>query len=258
MELGIKDQLFLVGGATSGFGKAISQMLLAEGARIIAVARTQSNLEELQAKNPERVEIIAGDLSSEDTLTQIIDTIGDRQIHGALINSGGPPAMPVMSTSIDDWDNAYKSVVRWKIQLTQALVPLMKPHQYGRLLYVESVTVKVPLENMVLSNSMRLAMVGFVKTLSQEIGDSGITLNVLGPGYHETQRMINLFNKNSELKGIPVEEVKAAFKKQTAVGSLGHPDEFASLACWFLSPVSKYITGQTVSVDGGLVKGTMG
>jgi len=258
MELGIKDQLFIVGGATSGLGKAISHMLLEEGARIVAIARTKSKLEKLKNFAPERVAIVAGDLSSETTLDKILETIGDRQVHGAVINSGGPPTMSVLETTMENWDAAYQNVVRWKILLTKKLIPLMKPYHYGRLLYIESVTVKVPLENMVLSNAMRLAMVGFVKTLSQEIGNSGITLNILGPGYHETQRMVDLFKKNSEIKNISVDDVKAAFKKQTAVGALGDPKEFASLACWFLAPVSKYITGQTVSVDGGLVKGTMG
>jgi len=163
-----------------------------------------------------------------------------------------------MNTKLSDWDEAYKTVVRWKIALTQALLPKMMNTGYGRLLYIESVSTKQPVENLVLSNAMRLAVTGYVKTLSQEIGGSGVTLNILGPGYHATQRMENLFAKNSELKGISEAEIRKTFSEQTAVKQIGNPEDFASLALWLLSPHSNYITGQTITVDGGLVKGIMG
>ncbi len=257
MNLQLENKLFLVGGATSGFGKAITEQLVVEHANIIAVARTKSKLKDLQRISP-NIEIITGDLSEEKTIKTIIDTIGTRVLTGAVVNSGGPPAMPVLDTKISDWDDAYKTVVRWKIVLTQALLPKMIENGYGRLVFIESVSTKQPVENLVLSNAMRLAVTGYVKTLSQEIGPSGVTLNILGPGYHATQRMENLFVKNSELKGIPEKEIRANFENQTAMKAIGDPQDFASLALWLLSPFSKYITGQTITVDGGLVKGIMG
>ncbi|WP_350284618.1 SDR family oxidoreductase [uncultured Croceitalea sp.] len=257
MNLQLNNKLFLVGGATSGFGKAITELLVAEGAHVIAVARTESKLKDLQNKSP-NIETVAADLSEESALKKVLDQIGDSVLTGAVINSGGPPAMPAMKTRLRDWDDAYKTVVRWKIALTQALLPKMMEEGYGRLLYIESVSTKQPVENLVLSNAMRLAVTGYVKTLSQEIGDSGVTLNILGPGYHATQRMENLFAKNSELKGVLEEDIRKTFSDQTAVKQLGNPKDFASLALWLLSPYSRYITGQTITVDGGLVKGTMG
>ncbi|MEP3207958.1 MAG: SDR family oxidoreductase [Maribacter sp.] len=257
MDLQLDNKLFLVGGATSGLGRAITAALISEGAQVIAVARTESKLKELQ-KTSGKIEIVVGNLSEELVLEKIQVQIGDRILTGAVINSGGPPAMPVLDTKLSDWDEAYKSVVRWKIALTQALLPKLLEQNYGRLLYIESVSVKQPVENLVLSNSMRLAIVGYVKTLSQEIGTSGVTLNILGPGYHATQRMENLFKKNSELKGVSEAEIRSTFAKQTATGRIGKPQDFASLAIWLLSPHSQYITGQTISVDGGLVKGAMG
>ncbi|MFP2995396.1 SDR family oxidoreductase [Spongiivirga sp. MCCC 1A20706] len=257
MNLHLKDKLFLVGGATSGLGKAITEQLLAENARVIAVARKEGALFQLQNGN-DTVEIISGDLAEESTLKKILETIGDRVLTGAVINSGGPPAMPVLETKMSDWDDAYKNVVRWKIELTQALIPKMMKQQYGRLLYIESVSVKQPVENLVLSNAMRLAIVGYVKTLSQEVGRSGVTMNILGPGYHATQRMENLFKKNSELKGVSESSIRATFEGQIAMNRIGDPKDFASLAVWLLSPHSAYISGQTISVDGGLVKGIMG
>jgi len=258
MNLNLENQLFLVGGATSGLGKAIAYALIEEGAKIIVVARSAGKLADLQHEFPEQIEIVVGDLFESKTNAKIMAKIGTRKITGALINAGGPPAMPAMKTTLGDWDNAYKSVVRWKIELTQLLVEKMIPQNYGRIVYVESVSVKHPIENLVLSNSMRLAIVGYVKTLSQEVAQYGITMNILGPGYHATQRIENIFIKNSELKGVPVETIKSQFVNQTKVGDIGNPKDFASLALWFFSPQSRYITGQTISVDGGLVQGTFG
>jgi len=257
MDLKLDDQLFLVGGATSGLGRAIAEHLVDEGAKVIAVARTEAKLKELQEQNS-NIEIIAADLTEESSLELVLKQIGDRVLTGTVINSGGPPAIPVMRTELADWDRAYKTVLRWKIALTQALLPKMIAQGYGRLLYIESVSTKQPVENLVLSNAMRLAVTGYVKTLSQEIGNSGVTLNILGPGYHATQRMQNLFAKNSKLKGMPEEEIRKIFSEQTAVKQIGKPKDFASLAVWLLSPFSCYITGQTITVDGGLVKGIMG
>ncbi|MEL6485375.1 MAG: SDR family oxidoreductase, partial [Bacteroidota bacterium] len=141
---------------------------------------------------------------------------------------------------------------------TQALLPKMIEQGFGRVLFIESVATKQPVENLVLSNAMRLAVTGYVKTLSQEIGGSGVTLNILGPGYHDTERLQQIFTKTSKLKGVPEEEIRANFKEQTVVKEIGDPKDFASLAVWLLSSYSGYITGQTLTVDGGLVKGVMG
>ncbi|MEO0469111.1 MAG: SDR family oxidoreductase [Bacteroidota bacterium] len=258
MNLEIKDQLFLVGGASGGLGRAIAETLLAEGAKVLAVSRSEDKLQAFQTSYPDQLEYLAADLTQSESLPLLLDAIGDRLLSGAVINAGGPPAMPVMQTTLPDWDEAYRTVVRWKIALTQALVPKMIEKGYGRMLYIESVTVKQPKENLVLSNSMRMAVVGYVKTLSQEIANTGVTLNILGPSFHATERLDNLVRKNSELKGISEAEVRASIIQQAKVGFIGRPDDFASLAVWFLSPVSRYITGQTISVDGGNVLGSMG
>lgn len=254
MNLQMHDQLFIIGGATSGFGKAIAEALLAEGARIIAVARGEEKLKTLQAAAPERVEILAGDLSDSAVIRQLVAVVGDRQLHGLVINAGGPPAKTVLETTLEDWDNAYRSLLRWKVELTQALVPKMMERQYGRVIYIESSSVKQPLENLVLSSSLRVAVVGMVKTLSQEIAKSGVTLNILGPGSHDTPAIDRIYRKKSEQTGLPVEEVREKAIAQIPVGALGLPADFASLALWLLSPHSRYVTGQTITLDGGSVK----
>jgi len=258
MDLGIKNQLFIAGGATSGFGKAIATALINEGAIVIAVARNTDKLAALKASAPAQVETVAGDITAPETIEQIAAVVGNRQLHGMLVNAGGPPAKTFLETSLEDWDNAYRNILRWKVNITQAFVPAMKEKKYGRLVYIESSSVKQPLENLVLSNSLRLAVVGFVKTLSQEIAQSGVTLNIMGPGSHDTPAIERIYNKKAEQTGISAGEARKQGIQQIPVGRLGKPEDFASLAAWLLSPASGYITGQTITVDGGMVKSIFG
>ena len=256
MDLNLKEKLFLVTGASSGFGKAITQQLIAEGAHVIINARGKEKLEDFAQEAPAQVEAIAGDITTDETISRVVRRIGDRALDGIVINAGGPPAMSFEESDLKDWDKAYESVLRWKIKLTQELLPLLKRENYGRIVYIESISVKQPVPNLVLSNAMRLAVVGFVKTLSQEIAHQGVTLNILAPGYHATPAIERLLIKKADNQNISVVEARKIFEQEVPVGRMGKADELASLAVWLLSPHSGYITGQTISLDGGLIKGT--
>ncbi len=256
MDLQLNDSLFVVTGATSGFGKSIASALIREGAQVIINARGKDRLESFQAAYPEQVEIVTGDITTDATITELVRKIGDRRLSGVLINAAGPPAMSFVETAMSDWDEAYRCILRWKVKLTNYLIPKCKEQHYGRFLYIESVSVKQPIENLVLSNSLRLAVIGFVKTLSLEVAQNGITLNVLAPGYHATPAMDRLFAKKSMLLGIPPQEAQKEFEAEIKSGKLGNPEDLASLAIWLLSPGARYVTGQTIAVDGGLFRGT--
>lgn len=258
MNLYLHNQLFIVGGATSGLGRAIAAALVNEGATVIAIARSAEQLQLLQENHPNYIETLALDITQPSAVESIINTIGNRQLHGAVLNAGGPPAKTVLETTMEDWDAAYNNILRWKVALTKALIPLMQAHNYGRCLFVESYSVKQPVENLVLSNSLRLAVVGMVKTLSIEVAAQSITLNILAPGSHNTPAINRIYKKKSEQTGIDEATVKAAAISQIPVQFLGEAEDFASMAVWLLSKHSRYITGQTISVDGGAVKGTMG
>ena len=258
MDLHIKDQLFIVGGATSGFGKAVAVALLNEGAQVLAIARGEQALHELASVYPGRVEILAADITSEESVALILEKIGKRQLHGVLINAGGPPAKTVAETTMDDWDNAYRTVLRWKVNLVKQLLPRFLENRYGRILFIESASVKEPIENLVLSNSIRLAVIGFLKTLSQEVAAVGITVNALAPGSHDTPAIERLVNKKMEQTGSSKEEARNQYIQATRVGFLGAAADFASIASWLLSPLSRFVTGQTISVAGGTLKGIMG
>lgn len=257
MDLAIKEKLFVVCGATSGFGKAVADALLQEGANIIIVARREEKIKAYQAEAPDQIEAIVGDVTTDAVLSEIIRKVGNRKLDGILVNAGGPPAKSFIETEVSDWDEAYQGLLRWKVKLTNFLLPKFIEQKYGRMVFIESVSVKQPIENLVLSNSLRLAVVGFVKTFSQEIAEHGITANILAPGYHATAAMERLFVKKSQLLGITEAEARKSFESEIKTGQLGNPNDLASLATWLLSPQSAYVTGQTISVDGGLLKATM-
>lgn len=258
MDFQLSKKRFIVTGATSGLGKGVATALLGEGAHLILVAREQKRLRDMRGLYPGQVETLAGDMTQEETLERLMKMIDNRRLEGICVNAGGPPAKAFLETSLGDWDKAYKSILRWKVDLTRKMLPLFRKQGYGRLLYIESESVKQPVKNLVLSNSLRLAVVGFVKTLSQEVAHEGVTLNILAPGFHDTPAAQRLFIKRSEVDGVSTEEAKEKYTDQIPVGRMGNPEDFGRLAAWLLSPHSGYMTGQTISVDGGAVKGTMG
>jgi 3-oxoacyl-[acyl-carrier protein] reductase len=258
MDLKLKDTSFIVGGAGSGFGKAIAKGLAHEGANVLAVSRTESKMLELKHNCPERIEILAGDISTDDIHEEMLSWCTGKKFYGAVINGGGPPAGGFLEMDMDQWDTAWSNVVRWKISLTRKLIPLFEERGYGRLLFIESVSVKQPVENLILSNALRPAIVGFAKTLALEVAPKGITANILAPGMHATPALERLFVKKSELEGITLEEAKKSFEDDIPVGRMATADEMASLALWLLSPLSRYVTGQTITHDGGAVRGIFG
>jgi len=258
IDLKIGGQLFIVTGASSGFGNAVAKVLLDNGAGVIAVARRKDKLQELAAGHPESVETVCGSVTEDDTLTAILKQLGDRELSGIFINAGGPPAMSFEETGMEHWDEAYKLILRWKVQLVKSLLPRFRKKQYGRILFSESSTVKQPIENLVLSNSLRMAVAGAAKTLALEVASEGITVNLIGPGYHDTSAVDRLFHKKSELEGIPFEEARKQTISGIPVGKIGDPDDYATLAVWLLSPLSGFVTGQVYSLDGGTTRYSLG
>lgn len=258
MDLNLKNKTFLVCGATSGFGTAVARNLLDEGAKIVAVARSKDKLEDLANLDKKNIKVLAGDLTEEETIDRIFRKFDMHELSGALINAGGPPAMQFHETSIEDWDDAYRKLVRWKVLITRKLIPILKKNKYGRILYIESASVKQPIENLILSNSLRMAVIGMVKSIAQDVIAEGITLNVLAPGYHETQAVKRLINKKAENEGSDYISAKKKIELSIPSGHMGSTEDFASLATWLLSEKSGYISGQTISIDGGMIKYVFG
>ncbi|MBS3808287.1 MAG: SDR family oxidoreductase [Bacteroidales bacterium] len=251
-------KIFVVCGATSGFGRGVADNLLQSGNKILAVARDEQKLKALQQDYPGQVEYISGDLTNASVHQRILDHLEGRFFSGIFLNAGGPPAKSIEETEMGDWDQAYQSLLRWKVELTKRLIPIMIEQGYGRVLFLESSSVKQPIEHLVLSTSLRLAVVGYAKTLSEELAHHGITVNILAPGYHDTRALSRLYEKKSRDLNISMEEAKKSMENQTKVGFIGKPGHLGGLAAWLLSEEADYITGQTISVDGGVIKGVFG
>jgi len=257
MDLNLTGKEFIICGATSGFGHAIAMQLLEEGAKVFAIARNEEKLRELHEAYPNRSEYLTGDISLEDTLKKLLKMTEKRNISGILVNAGGPPAKQFAETTMDDWDQAYFQLTRWKVAITLALLPRFLNQGYGRFVYIESAAVKQPLDNLVLSTSMRLAVVGFVKTLSLEHADKGVTFNILAPGFHHTPAVERLIEKRAEGNKISKREALQQIENSIPMRHAGNVGHFASLAAWLFSPLADYVTGQVYVVDGGLVRSSL-
>jgi 3-oxoacyl-[acyl-carrier protein] reductase len=258
MDLKVNQQRFVICGASSGFGEAIAKLLLEEGARVVLLARRGELLREKFNKFGPQVEILEGSVTDTKTLDQLIQTVKNADFHGILFNAGGPPTGTPLQTTMEEWDAAWPLVMRWKIDLALRIAPLLVEKGYGRILFLESQSVKQPIPALALSNSFRAAVVGFAKSLSLEIASKGVTVNVLAPGSHDTPAIERVIKNNSSNMDISYEEAKKVMEDKVPVGRFGHVEELASLAIWLLSPHSGYVTGQTISHDGGVISGVFG
>lgn len=258
MELNLCDRLIIVTGASSGFGEAVSRQLIGEGATVLAIARRTALLEKMADELGDRCEILTADVSNPQFPDILMEKLQGRRPDGIFVNGGGPPAAGFSEATRDMWISAFYNIFLWKVDLMRKLLPLFKERHFGRIVFLESVSVKQPVENLILSNSFRSAMAGMAKTLAGEIASFGITVNVLAPGYHDTTAMQRLYSGKAEKTGQSVEEVKKFFISETGVSKLGNPTELANLAVWLLSPNSSFVTGQVISISGNQVKSILG
>lgn len=258
MDLKLKNQRFVICGASSGLGFATARQLILEGARVVLVARRGDEMRDSFRHFSEHVEIIEGSVLDSDTLIAIVSSIQKEKTHGILLNAGGPPTGSPLSTTMDDWDAAWQLVMRWKIDLCLRVAPIFKKHGYGRIIFIESQSVKQPLPVLSLSNSFRAGVVGFAKSLALEVAKDGVTVNVIAPGSHDTPAIQRVIAHNSRMQSISEEKARERMEANIPVGRMGTAEEFATLAAWLFSEHSAYITGQTISHDGGIIGGLFG
>lgn len=258
MDLQISDQRFIVCGASSGFGEAIAKQLLVEGASVVLVARRGDLLREKFSHFKEKTEVVEGSLIYGETLDKIEKSARSMPLQGILFNAGGPPTGTPLQTEMDDWDAAWHLVMRWKVDLALRLAPIFRDNNYGRMLFIESRSIKEPIPSLTLSNAFRAGVAGFAKSLAHEVAPHGVTVNILAPGAHKTPAIDRVIKNNSSVKGVSYEKAEEEMKQSIPVGRMGTAEELASLASWLLSPHSGYVTGQTLSHDGGAIQGLFG
>lgn len=257
MDLLINNQSFLVGGCTAGFGLATTKALLKEGATVIGIARKPEGLVKLKSIYSSSFIPLQGNITHSDIINKAAILAKENDISGILINAGGPPAMSFEETRLSDWDDAYRSLLRWKVELIHKLIPHFKEKQYGRIVFIESSSVKQPIENLVLSTSLRLAVVGMMKTVSQEVSGQNINFNMIAPGSHNTSAINRLIEKKSHITGVDMETMRQNFINDIPAKQFGNPDHLGSLATWLLSPLAEFVTGQVYGIEGGAIKSTL-
>ena len=260
MELGITGRVALVGGASSGLGRAVAETLAAEGCDLVLSARTESTLREaaeaIASASGRRVTPVAADLATADGCRRVVD--GALEAFGRVdilvTNTGGPPAGPFEAHDLDRWRHAEALLLESVLHLVQGVLPGMRERGWGRILTITSIAVKQPVDGLILSNSLRAAVTGLARTLANEVAADGVTVNNLMPGYTRTERLEDLEAHIARERGVTEAEVRAGWERETPARRLGEPEELAALAAFLASERAAYVTGQSIAVDGGWIR----
>jgi 3-oxoacyl-[acyl-carrier protein] reductase len=260
MNLHLKGRTALVCGGSQGLGAAIATELALLGANVIVLARREevlkkfvASLDQVQGQNHEW---IAADANEPECLVaKIKERLQKGAIEILVNNTGGPAAGPLLATPVLDLEKAFQAHLSVSHLLTQALVPGMKAAGFGRIVNVLSTSVKQPIDGLGISNTVRSAVANWAKTMANELGGFGITVNNVLPGYTNTQRLQYLFANQAEKLGLLPEDILKKTVSLIPAGRLGEPDEFGAAVAFLCSPAAAYITGINLPVDGGRLSG---
>lgn len=261
METGLRGRLALVAASSQGIGRATAQAFAAEGANLAMCARNQANLRsaasEIQKQHAVEVLSEAFDVTDASAVRQFVAEAAKKfgRIDICVTNAGGPPAKGFLATTPDDWQSAVNQNLLSVVHFAREVIPYMQHRKWGRLITITSITVKQPVADLVLSNAVRTAVVGLVKSLANEFGKDGILVNNVGPGYTATDRLKNLAAARARATGQSEEEISRNWTADTPLQRLGQPEEIAQAIVWLASERASFITGQTILADGGLYKG---
>ena len=268
MDLGLTDRIAFVSGASNGLGLATARILAREGCKVALCSRSRQRIDEAarQIMEQERVSEesvfpLVCDVTDErmiqETLAEVIRRWG--QLHIMITNAGGPPAGFVDDFSATQWRDAIELNLMSTINLTRHALPYLKEavakeNGLARILMITSVSARQPIPNLYLSNTTRAGVQGFAKSLSEEVGALGITVNTIMPGYTQTERLRELAEAVQRQTGKSIDEIEASWAEANALKRLGTTAEFAATAAFLVSEPAAYITGIGMVVDGGRVK----
>lgn len=260
MDLGLKDKVALVVASSQGLGRAVAEELAAEGSSLVVCSRSADRIAETAAMIADNTGAhvlgVPGDVTSAHDVKRIVDAGFDRfgRIDILVTNAGGPPAGRFDQLSQVQWEAATRLTLFSAVELARAVLPRMKARRWGRILNITSIAVKQPVDNLLLSNSLRAAVTGFARTLANEVAADGITVNNILPGYTRTERLEELARMMAEKQGITPGEFRSKWEQEIPMKRLGEPREFAALAAFLVSERASYITGTSIQVDGGWIK----
>ncbi|HTZ60079.1 MAG TPA: SDR family oxidoreductase [Acidobacteriaceae bacterium] len=261
MDLGLKNRSVIVAASSDGIARAAAEKFAAEGARVAMCSRDAAKLDPAAAEIRERygAQVLAEALDVTDPTA--VDAFVQRVagefggIDVCVTNAGGPPAKMFFATTTEEWHRALELNFMSVIYMARAVFPFMQKNHWGRLVTITSMTVRQPVPDLIYSNAVRAGVLGLIKSLSNEFGKDGITVNNVGPGYTATERLKQLIAKRSKEQGISESEFEGRFASEAALKRIAQPEEVADAIVWLASERASFITGQTLLVDGGWFKG---
>ena len=259
MEIDLTGKFALVGGSTDGIGKAIATRLAASGASVCIMARNKSKLEkvvnELDRSRNQKHKFLEVDFSNYNLFSKSIKYFFETNYIDILVNNTqGPDGGSALEKSIDDYQSAFDLLFKCAVKTSLLALTNMRDKKWGRIINVASISVKEPLNYLVLSNSLRSALVTWSKTLSVDIAKFNITINNVLTGYFNTERLKQLNSKKAEKLGINISTIEDKIKDTIPMKRFGDPEEYANLVCFLASEKSDYITGINIPIDGGFLK----
>ena len=260
MDLGLTGRVAIVAAGSQGLGRAAAAALAREGARVAICARGAAALESAAQEIGPGILTAQVDVTDEEQVRSFVAQV--RQQFGAVdicvTNAGGPPAKKFEATTVDDWRAAINLNFMSTLFFAREVLPEMKRRGWGRLITITSVSVKEPIDSLVLSNAVRAAVAGLVKSLANEYGPYNVLVNNVCPGYTKTDRLAGLAQALAVAGGAPVEDIEKRWTSRVPLGRLGTPEEFANVVAFLASERASYVNGESISVDGGYVRGIFG
>ena len=257
MKIDLAGKKALIGGSSKGIGLGIASQLAESGASVCLMARNKSKLEEIvnQLPNSENHSYLIVDFSNfEEYKIKIEAYLENNQVDILVNNTQGPPAGNSLSKDIDSYQEAFDLLFKSIVYTTSLIVPKMQKNKWGRIINVTSVSVKEPLNYLVLSNSIRSAVVAWAKSLSVDVGKDGVTVNSILTGYFDTERIKELNKEKSKSLNISEEEVLEKMKSLVPINRLGKTEEYGYLVSFLSSDKASYINGASIPIDGGLLR----
>lgn len=249
MDLDLVDRTFLVTAASRGLGFSVAKSLADEGAEVLICGRNEESLKKAASALGERAQYFVADVSKQEDIKRLVKDIGSQmlQIDGLFVNAGGPPPGTFSDLTDDDWRKAIDLTLMSAVWLTRETRHLLKMSDSPSILYSTSISVKQPLNNLLLSNAIRPAVIGMMRTLATELVSDYIRVNAICPGYIYTERVEELMAAS--------ESAEESINTRIPLGRMGRPEEFGPVCAFLLSPVSSYIHGALLLIDGGLYQG---